>query len=132
MKSITDTCTVYRETKGKLPSLPFVKFKNAILGADYNLTVVFVGAKKSQHLNNTYRNKNYPTNILSFGYDKKNGELYIHLAKVRTDAKLFHLSYQKFLLKLYIHGLLHLKGLDHSSTMDHEEERFFKQALLHL
>lgn len=129
MKNYTDNVTVFQETKGKLPRLPFVEMKNTILGKKYELSVIFIGAKKSQTLNSTYRGKNYPTNILSFPFEKNSGEMYIHLAKARTDAADFDLTYEKFVVKLYVHGLLHLKGLDHSSTMDFEEERYFKKAL---
>lgn len=127
-----DNVIVYQETKGKLPRLPFVELKNAILGKAYELSVIFIGAKKSQTLNNTYRGKNYPTNILSFPLEKKSGEMYIHEAKARLDTKDFNLPYETFIIKLYIHGLLHLKGLDHGSTMDFEEDRFLQKALRNL
>jgi ssRNA-specific RNase YbeY (16S rRNA maturation enzyme) len=33
------------------------------------LTIVFVGSHKMKELNRHYRNKDYPTDVLSFGYD---------------------------------------------------------------
>ena len=40
--------------------------KKDILGKDYSLSVAYISEKKSQELNNHYRQKDKPTNILSF------------------------------------------------------------------
>jgi len=34
------------------------------------------------------------------------------------------MSYSKFIKYLFIHGLLHLKGFEHSSIMEKEEKKF--------
>lgn len=74
-------------------------------------------------LNRTYRGKDKPTNVLSFSLSKNEGELIICLAKVRKETKLFHRSFPNLLAFLVIHGLFHLKGHDHGSTMERNEER---------
>jgi ssRNA-specific RNase YbeY (16S rRNA maturation enzyme) len=66
MNLYTDTISVVRKTKGKLPSLPFVDMAHAILGKKFELSLVFIGDTESRFLNNTYRQKDYPTNVLSF------------------------------------------------------------------
>ena len=58
-----------------------------------------------------FRGKNKPTNILSFEYSKTSGEIVIQLDCVKKDAPKFGLPYTKFLGFLFIHGLLHLKGI---------------------
>ncbi len=118
---------VKRMTKGKLPSLPFVSAKEAILGKNYELSIVFVGAKKSHALNLQYRGKDKPTNVLSFPNSKTSGELIFCLSQVRKDAPDFEQSYEEFLVFLFIHGLLHLKGFDHGSRMESEERKFLKK-----
>ena len=50
-----NTISIFNETKGKLPSLPFVQIKNKILGKKYELDLVFVNEKKIHALNKTYR-----------------------------------------------------------------------------
>lgn len=109
------------------PSLPFLSIKEKILGKSYNLTVVFCSPKESQERNRTYREKDYPTNILSFPLEKNEGEIYICLSTARRDAKKFEMKYEEFLHLLFIHGCLHLKGLDHGSTMDGLELKYLKQ-----
>lgn len=127
MRIDTDSLSVVRKTKGKLPSLPFEDLKNVILGKKYELSLVFVGDTESQRLNNTYRQKDYPTNILSFPLSEDSGEIFINLKKVRTDAPLFEKSYSDFLLQIVIHGMVHLRGLDHGSEMDGLEEKYWKK-----
>lgn len=117
--------TIIRK-KGEIPNIQFLKIKEKILGKDYNLTIVFCTPKESQERNNSYRNKNYPTNILSFPLDKNKGEIYVSLSTVRRDAKKFEMSYEKFLHLLIIHGMLHLKGFDHGSTMEKLENSHLK------
>ena len=69
--------TISNEMKGKLPSLPFDKYKSAVLGTAYELTINFIGEKKMQELNNNYRKIDKVTDILSFPLDEKTGEIFI-------------------------------------------------------
>ncbi len=108
---------------GKLPSLPFVEIKEKLLTKKYNLTIVFCSPKESRERNKKYRNKDYPTNILSFPLSESEGEIYISLSTVRSDAKKFDMPYIKFLHLLMIHGSLHLKGHAHGSTMEELEQK---------
>lgn len=118
--------TVIRKN-GTLPNVPFLEIKDKLLGKTYDLTVTFCTPKESQERNKTYRDKDYPTNILSFPLDERTGEIYICLSIARRDAKKFDMTYDQFLHLLVIHGCLHLKGHDHGSTMDSLEEKHLKQ-----
>jgi probable rRNA maturation factor len=122
----TKNLTVIRKN-GTLPNVPFLEIKDKILGRTYDLTVTFCTPKESQERNKTYRDKDYPTNILSFPLDERTGEIYICLSIARRDAKKFDMTYDQFLHLLVIHGCLHLKGHDHGSTMDSLEEKHLKQ-----
>jgi probable rRNA maturation factor len=122
----TKNLTVIRKN-GTLPNVPFLEIKNKLLGKTYDLTVTFCTPKESQERNKTYRDKDYPTNILSFPLDEHTGEIYICLSIARRDAKKFDMTYDQFLHLLVIHGCLHLKGHDHGSTMDSLEEKHLKQ-----
>ncbi len=118
--------SIANKTKGKLPRLPFARLKNAILKEGYDLSIVFVSPAESHRLNLTYRKKDKPTNVLSFPLSKNSGELILDIKTSSLDAKNFDMTPQKFLLYLVIHGMLHLKGLDHGSTMDKQEKKFLK------
>ena len=43
--------------------------------------------------------------------------------KSRSEAPLFGRSYTNFIGYLFIHGLLHLKGLDHGTKMENAEKK---------
>lgn len=118
--------TLSNETKGRLPRLPFVAMKEQILGKKYELSVSFVKPETSQRLNKEYRQKDTPTNILSFNLSKISGELIIDLDCVKKDAPNFDMDFKNFLGFLIIHGMLHLKGYEHGSTMEKQEKRFCK------
>ncbi|MCH7529502.1 rRNA maturation RNase YbeY [Patescibacteria group bacterium] len=126
------TFAITQTTKGKLPRLPFEHIKNNILGKRYILSVVFVGDMRAKALNKKYRKKNSVPNVLSFPLEKHEGEIFINPNKARKDAHLFDMNTTNFIGYLFIHGLLHLKGLEHGSTMDTAENKACKKFAITL
>ena len=115
-------------TRGNVPykDLPLCAITEKVLGKKYELSLVFVGDTRSRKLNKTYRGKDKPTNILSFELSKTSGEIIINPRLVKKQAPKFERSYSNFLAFLFIHGLYHLKGMQHSSTMEKAEEKIRK------
>ncbi len=109
------------------PKFPYQEMKDAVLGKSYNLSVAFIGTKRAQTLNQTYRKKTYVPNVLSFPLDEKNGEIFICPKISYGEAKDFNLSKDGYIAFLFIHGLLHLQGHDHGDTMEALERRFIKK-----
>ncbi len=114
-------------TKSKLPVFDFEKMKNAVLGKKYELSVIIIGKKEIQKLNKEYRYINKPTDILSFPLSDDFGEIYINPEMTKIEAKKFERDYDNFFAFLFIHGLVHLKGFDHGSTMENIEAQFRKK-----
>jgi probable rRNA maturation factor len=119
-------CIISNKTKSKLPRLPFIDMKDKILGTDYQLGLTFISSQKQRSLNYNYRKINKTTNILSFPLSENSGDITIDPIEAKRDAPLFFMDYSSFLKYLFIHGLLHLKGYKHSSTMVKEERKYFK------
>ena len=115
--------SIHNNTRGKAPSLPFVFMKEAVLGKQYELSLVFIGDTLSRRLNRERRGKDRATNILSFELSKTSGEIFIDLAIAKQQCKRFDRSYSNFVAFLFVHGLFHLKGMDHGSTMEKAEEK---------
>jgi probable rRNA maturation factor len=113
--------------KTKLSEAQFDAIQKAVLGKDYDLSLAFVSAACIKKLNRIYRGIDKPTDILSFPFSATAGEIYICKSVARTEAKKFGRTPDNFLLFLFIHGLVHLKGFDHSSTMERIESRYRKQ-----
>lgn len=123
----SETFSITNKTKSTLPSVPFGKIKDSALGKDYNLSLVFIGERRSRKLNCGYREKDKSTNVLSFTLDKKTGEIFITPAVVKRQTKKFERNFQNLVTFLFIHGLMHLKGMDHGSTMERAEQKLRKQ-----
>lgn len=121
------TFNITNTTKAKLPRLAFADMKDAVLGKKYELSFIIVGKKEIQRLNKEYRDINKPTDILSFPLSDDFGEIYINPEMTKIEAKKFERDYENFFAFLFIHGLVHLKGFDHGSTMESIEARFRKQ-----
>lgn len=119
--------SIAKTTHSPIPPLPLVNIKEAILGKRYSLSVVFSGEKRSRMLNKRYRGKNKPANVLAFPLSKYEGELVITPIIAKRQAPRFLQSYRKFLGRLFIHGLLHLKGLEHGATMEKEEQKYLRR-----
>ncbi len=123
---IQNNFSITNETRGKIPNLPFIKYKNKILGEKYDLSVVFVDEKKIRSLNKLYRKTDLPTDILSFPLDKNSGEIFICRKIAKIKAKKFGRKYDNFISFLFIHGLVHLLGYDHGKKMGTLEEKYRK------
>ncbi len=106
------------------PTWPYETMKNDILGKRYTLSLSFVGPTRAQKLNQTYRKKDYTPNVLSFPLDETTGEIVICPNIAVKEAHEYNLSVPGYIAFLYIHGLLHLKGHDHSPEMERLEKRF--------
>jgi probable rRNA maturation factor len=104
----------------------FVAISEKILGKKYSLSLVFLGEKSAQKLNMEQRGKSYVPNVLSFPLSEKEGEIFICLKTIKKECKNFEMTpheYEKF---LFIHGCIHLKGLDHGPEMEKLENKFIK------
>lgn len=109
---------------GTLPSVPFLDIKNKILGKSYDLEVTFVDEVTAKATNKKYRNKTYIPNTLSFSLSEKNGQIVMCLPAIKKEYKKFGMTYKKYLIFLFIHSSLHLKGFDHGSTMEAKEQYY--------
>src|SRR3989344_633668 len=103
------------------------KIKEKILGTEYELSLVFTPNNLSQDLNREYRDKNHPTNVLSFPLGKNTGEIFMDLSKISEEARNLKLSNPSYFIFIFIHGLLHLKGIDHGKEMSGQEKKFLQE-----
>jgi probable rRNA maturation factor len=92
-----------------------------ILGASYECSLVFSDEKKIQQLNVQYRQKDYVPNVLSFPLSDTAGEVYICPTIAEKEAPQYSHTPSEHMRYLFIHGCLHLTGLDHGAKMDRLE-----------
>ena len=94
-----------------------------------------------KNLNKQYRNIDGPTDVLSFeqgetyidedGSNRFNsGDIVISLDSLKFNAEEFEVGLNEELKRLLIHGILHLKGMDHSDNSPDQEMLRFQEALV--
>ena len=78
---------------------------------------------KILEVNRQYLKHDYFTDIITFDYcegDMLSGDLFISLDTVRTNAELFHKTYDDELHRVIIHGILHLVGINDKGPGERE------------
>lgn len=79
------------------------------------VSVVLVKPDEMKTLNRRFREKDYPTDVLSFTIDGPDGEMVGEIVICPEAAS------QMGLDELVVHGTLHLSGLDHGDDFDASE-----------
>lgn len=84
---------------------------------------VFCNDDKILEVNRQYLKHDYFTDIITFDYCEGymlSGDLFISLDTVRTNAELFHKTYDDELHRVIIHGILHLVGINDKGPGERE------------
>lgn len=86
-----------------------------------DISLVFVCDGRMQGLNKKFRKKDKTTDVLSF--DELN-EIFICLPQAKRQAKLLKTGLKSELTRLFVHGIVHLKGFDHEKSAKDAERMF--------
>ena len=101
---------------------------------DCELSILLTDDAGIHDLNRDYRDKDRPTDVLSFPQDEDAvnekgdrllGDVVISVDTASRQAGDHHLSLQEELILLLIHGILHLMGYDHETSR--QDARIMKQ-----
>ena len=122
------TLSLTQLTKTNPPRVRFDLLKDKILGKKYDLSLVFANPSLSRRLNSALRKKDHPTNVLSFPLSKTSGEIFLDLRTIKKEVEKFNMSFEKLVTYLFIHGLLHLKGMEHGAKMTEAEKKYLNGA----
>jgi|TARA_B100000795_G_scaffold241809_1_gene204741 probable rRNA maturation factor len=104
-----------------------------------SLTILLSNNKNIKKLNKKFRNKDIPTDVLSFPSEKKIdikkihylGDIIISYEFMNKSKTLSNLEFKDNVTKVFIHGFLHLLGYDHIKLKDFkkmlsEEKKIYK------
>ena len=104
-----------------------------------SLTILLSNNKNIKKLNKKFRNKNKSTDVLSFPSEKKInikkspyiGDIVVCYEFMNKPKALGALEFKRKVIKIFIHGFLHLLGYDHIKLKDFkemliEEEKIYK------
>ena len=116
--------------------------KYKFLQKKVSFTLLLSNNKSIKKLNKSFRNKNKPTDILSFPFNKKLkkikenyiGDIIISYNFIDKPKSQSFKSFKKKLIKTFIHGFLHLLNFDHIKDKDYikmlkEEELIYKSVI---
>ena len=88
------------------------------------LSILLTNSEKMRELNQNFRSKDKPTNVLSFPsdeFDKENGGFLGDLAFGYEIIQGEKSDFMSHMTHLTIHGILHLLGFDHETDQDAEK-----------
>ncbi len=118
------------------------------LGEKRDFSLSFITDEEIQSLNREYRDIDSPTDILTFALtdgeqfpvmdeeDEEMGDIFISIDSMERNAKEFNVTPEEELKRLLLHGLLHLRGLDHKTNdfstepMLIEQERILRELAI--
>ena len=93
-----------------------------------SLSCILVNLENIHNINKQYRNKDMPTDVISFPDDDDEylGDIFICIDKVHEQANEYGHGVNREFAFLLCHGILHLLGYDHLNP-DEEKIMFSKQ-----
>ncbi|MDE6633568.1 MAG: rRNA maturation RNase YbeY [Muribaculaceae bacterium] len=100
-----------------------------------NLNYLFVNDEEILQANRQFVNHDYYTDIITFDYsrgDRISGDIMISLETVASNAEKFGVTYFRELLRVIIHGVLHLVGINDKGPGEREIMEAAENAALAL
>ncbi len=96
---------------------------------NYEISLLITDDETIHQLNKEYRQKDRPTDVLSFPMedDIMLGDIVISLDTAKNQAQEREIGLEREIAFLFIHGLLHLLGYDHETSVEDEKEMFALQ-----
>jgi len=103
--------------------------KYKFINKQISLTLLLSNNKNIRILNKNFRNKNRSTDILSFPFNKKIkiskktylGDIIISYNFIDKPKSQKLKSFNEKLIKIFIHGFLHLLNFDHTKNKDYKK-----------
>ena len=94
------------------------------------LAYIFCNDEKILEVNREFLQHDYYTDIITFDYSSRRliaGDMFISLDTVRSNAEMLGKRYEEELLRVVIHGVLHLVGINDKGPgereiMEHHED----------
>ena len=98
-----------------------------------NINIVFTNDEDLREINIKYLSHNYYTDIITFDYSEGNsvsGDIYISVERVQENAEKFHVEKRMEMLRVIIHGILHLTGYNDSDESEKKKMRYMEDESL--
>lgn len=110
---------IFNTTKRTIDEAPLAKVIQMVIreegGAVGSIEAIYCGNKMIRRINRDFLGHDYVTDTITFGYNEGgevDGEFYISLDVIESNARRFGVSFEDELLRVTIHSALHLMGYD--------------------
>jgi len=120
--------------RGVPPAARLRRWARAAYGGALEVTLRVVGAAEGRRLNRAFRSRDYATNVLSFGYGRRplRGDIVLCHPVIAREARQQGKPLAAHYAHLVVHGMLHLRGLDHvrkaaAARMERAEVRILRR-----
>jgi probable rRNA maturation factor len=139
MKHRLSLAVQYASNAGNLPTrAQFRRWVTVALRRDARITLRIVDEQEGCDLNNTYRGKDYATNVLTFSYDGTVlgrfdtlfGDIVICAPVVERESSAQHKLLLAHYAHLVIHAILHLQGYEHEIDSNALEMEALETSLM--
>lgn len=110
-----------RADRALLPRHRVVRWLRAALERAAEITVRVVGESEGRALNREFRAKDYPTNVLTFDYQREPtvvADLVLCAPVLRREAEAGRIPLEAHYAHLVVHAALHAQGFDHEADAE--------------
>jgi probable rRNA maturation factor len=96
------------------------------------LTLRFVGSAEGRRLNQSFRGRDYATNVLTFDYARRplHADIVLCMPVITREARTQGKTLRAHLAHLVVHGVLHARGFDHERPRQATAMESRERALL--
>jgi rRNA maturation RNase YbeY len=108
----------------------FKKLINAIIRSESKtageISIIITSDDYLRTVNKEFLNHDYFTDVISFNYssnDKISGEIYISEDTVKRNSVEYNVDFDNEMLRVMIHGILHLVGYDDTTNEEKQKMR---------
>lgn len=134
MKNLHVYCSKYEISKKNIHSLVSSLAKQLNFKI-INLDINFISGDEIYEINKKYLKHFYTTDIITFNYsdnsEKLDGEIFISIEDALSNSKEFKVTFSEELVRLVIHGILHLLGYDDQTNSDKKIMKLLENELLY-
>jgi len=99
-----------------------------------SLEINFISEESILDINKSFLKHNYSTDIITFNYSGEanhiDGEIFISIDDALINSKKYKVSISEELVRLVIHGVLHLLGYDDQTSSDKKIMKRLENKLL--
>ncbi len=118
-------CENFPLTNSQVKSLLDHSCKSLKLEEDGIIAIRCLSPSEIQRLNQTYRDKDTPTNVLTFSYDEKEHDIALCMDIAVQEAKERKVAIIDYVALLLTHAFLHVLGMDHERSSEEDAQTQF-------